>query len=108
MIAMSMSDENMRYRLITHGIEERADVSRIVGAGVDDRDFPMAEDVAHGSLESEWARVVGHDPPHARHGLVHHVPCELEIFVEGNIVAHVPSEFTCGNRPTTISAILAP
>src|SRR6187399_2170427 len=102
MIPMGVGDENMRHRLAAHGVEQRTDMRRIVGARIDDRDFPAAEEVAHGPLEGEWTRVVGHDSPHARHRLVHHVRRKIETFVEGNVVAvaHAASGRGLGTRPT--------
>src|SRR5262245_5791054 len=91
MIAMRMGDENMRHRLATHGVEQRTNMSRIVRTGIDDRDFPAAEDVAHGSLEGKWTGVVGHDPPYARHRLVRHIRRKVEIFVEVIIGGYVYS-----------------
>src|ERR1044071_1757616 len=96
MIAMSMSDENMRDRFTADGIEQCSDMCRIVGARIDDGDFPAAEDVAHGSLERKWTGVVGHDSPHAGRWLIHRARRELEIFVEGNVGAHVPSDALAG------------
>ena len=36
MIAMGVCDENVRHRLITHRVEQRFDVGRIVRTGIDD------------------------------------------------------------------------
>src|SRR6478736_759430 len=89
MIAVGMGDENMRYRLAAHSVKQRTDMRRIVGTRINDRNFPAAEDIAHGPLEGEWTRVVGHDSPYTRHRLVDHVRRKLEIFVEGNVVVHL-------------------
>src|SRR4029078_6134685 len=96
MIAVGVGDENVRHRLAADSIEHRAHMRRIIGAWIDDRDVPAAEDIAHGSLEGEWTRVGGHHAPHARHPLPPHIPGASEIFVERNIVAHVPSNALAG------------
>src|SRR6185295_6445471 len=88
MIPMGVGDENMRHRLAAYGVEQRTDMRRIIGTRIDDGDFSAAEDIAHGSLEGEWTRVVGHHSPHARHRLVDHVRRKLEILVERNVVVH--------------------
>src|SRR5512143_1308543 len=107
MIAMRVGDEYMRHAFSAHGIEQRTDVRGIIRAGIDDCHLIAPEDVAHGSFERERTRVIGHDPPQARHRFIHHAGREFEILVEGDIFAHASSGGT-GNRPTTISGKLAP
>src|SRR5581483_3567257 len=89
MVAMRVGDEYMRHCFATYGVEQRADMRGIVGTRIDDRDLAAAEDVADRPLEGKGTRVVGHDPPHARHGLVHHARREIESLVEGNVVGHL-------------------
>src|SRR4029079_11933530 len=108
MIAMRVGDENMRHGFVAHGVKQHSDMSRIVWAGIDDRNFTAAEYVAQRSLEGERTGIVGHNSPYARHRLVDDVRRKRKIFVKGNVVAHLSNDPNGGNRPTTISAILAP
>ena len=71
-----------------YGVEQRADVSGVVRAGVDDGDLAAADDVAHGALEGERPRIIGHHAAQAGHRLVHSAGGEIEIFVEGDVVGH--------------------
>ncbi len=107
MIAMSMCDKNMRHSLVANGIEERADMRFVIRTGIDDRDLATTDDVANGSLESEWAGIVGHDTSDACHRLVDSVRRDGEVFVERDVVGHAVRS-NLRNRPTTISAIVAP
>ena len=70
MIAVGVGDEDRRHRLVAHGVEQRPDMRRIVGARIDDGDAAFADDVADGALEGERAGIVGHHAAHARHDLV--------------------------------------
>ena len=103
MVPMRMRHKNVRDGFIPHGVEQCADMSRIVRAGIDDRDLPSANDVADGALERERAGIVGHDPAHARHRLVHHIGCEVEVFVERECLRSCRSP-DCGGWPITNSA----
>src|SRR4029078_5188869 len=103
MIAVGMGDENMRYRLAAHGVKQRTDMRRIVGTRINDRNFLAAEDIAHGPLEGEWTRVVGHDSPDARHRLVDHVRRKLESFVGGDVVVHLFTRAFFGSRRPTLT-----
>ena len=97
MVAMRVGDENMRHRLVAHGIEQRGDVDRIVGAGIDDGDLAAADDVGERALEGERPRIVGHHPAHAGHHLVDGVGGEIERLVEGNVVGH--GHMSCAGLP---------
>ena len=88
MIAMGVGDEDMRHRLVAHRVEQRADVTLVGRAGIDDGDLAAADDVAHRALEGERPRIIGHHAPDAGHRLVHRVGDEIEIFVEGDVVGH--------------------
>ena len=99
MIAMRMGDENMRHRLVAYGIEQRADMGGIVGAGIDDGDLAPADDVAERAFEGERSGVVGHHPAHAGHHLVNRVGREIETLVERNVVVGHGVGSTRWNRP---------
>jgi len=88
MVAMGVGDEDRRHRLVTHGIEQRTDVTRIVRPRVNDGNAPAANDVAERALEGEWTGIIGHDPAHAGHHFVHRVGLEVESLVERNVVGH--------------------
>ena len=88
MIAMSVGDENMGDGLVAHGIEQRSDMGVVIGAGIEDRHFAAADDVAHRALEGERARIVGHHGADAGRHLACGVGLEIERFVEGDVVAH--------------------
>ena len=56
---MGVGDKDVRHCLATHSIKQRGDMCGIVGPGIDNGHLPPADDVTHGSLEGERARVVG-------------------------------------------------
>ncbi len=92
------------------------------GTGIDDGDVAAADDVADRALEGERARVVAHDAAHAGHHLVHRFGGEIELLVEGDVVAHIFAIFAacpraagrdpglghCGWGTSTIPATLHP
>src|SRR5437764_5040795 len=88
MIAMRMRDENVRHGLTAHGVEQRSDVSRIVGSGIDDRDLAASDDVTHCPFEGERTRIVGDDTAHTRRKLFGAAGSELEYSVIWNVVGH--------------------
>ena len=88
MIAMGMGDENMGDGFAAHGVKQRADMRIVVGAGIENRDFAAADDVAHRALERERAGIVGDDRAHARRDVAHPVGLEIERLVERNVVVH--------------------
>ena len=65
MVAMGVGDENVGHGLAAHGIEQRRDMGVVVRAGIEDRDFAAADDVADRAFEGERARIVGDHGPHA-------------------------------------------
>src|SRR5438105_2950306 len=88
MVAMGIGDENVRYCFAAHGVEHGADMGRIIRARIDDRYIAASNDVSDSPLEGERPWIVGHDPAHLGHRLVHHIGREIEILVEWNIVVH--------------------
>ena len=56
MIAMGVGDEDVGHGLAAHRVEQRRDMGVVVRAGIEDRDFAAADDVAHRALEGERAR----------------------------------------------------
>ena len=55
-VAVGVGDEHRRDPLARHRGGERGEVARVVGAGVDDRDLALADDVAAGAGEGHRAR----------------------------------------------------
>ena len=88
MIAMGMGDENVADGFAAHGVEQRRDMRVVVGAGIEDRHFAAADDVAHRAFEGERAGIVGHDRADARRDLAHRVGREVERLVEGDVLGH--------------------
>src|SRR5262249_39537490 len=88
MVAVRVSDEDMRHRLASHRIELRRDMSIVERAGIDERDFVLADDVAHRALEGEGAWIVGKEPPHAGRDLLDLTGRKVEALVEGDVVGH--------------------
>jgi hypothetical protein len=87
-IAVGMRDDDMGHRLLAHGVEQRRDMRRQVGSGIDDGDPSTADDVATGALERERARIAGQHAPNQgaeRHALP---GGGIEILIEGERVAH--------------------
>src|SRR5262245_56540900 len=73
MIPMGMGHKNMRNGFVPRGTKQSADVSGIVRSRIENRNLSAPDEVADGPLEREWAGIVGHDPTHTRHRLVHRV-----------------------------------
>ena len=61
MVAMGVRHKNMRDGFIPYGIQQCADMSRIVRTGIDDCDLPSPNDVADGALERERTGIVRHE-----------------------------------------------
>jgi hypothetical protein len=78
----------MRHGLAAHGVEQRRDVARVVGAGIDDGDTPAPDDIAHRALERERARIVGEQPAHAGRDFLNLAGLEIERAIERNVVCH--------------------
>jgi len=77
-----------------HGIErgdDRAAVAGVVGAGIDYRDFAIADQIGVRALEGERARIVCHDAAHAGPNLGRdtvnkiHLPAEWQVRCRGGI-----------------------
>src|SRR5262249_53959463 len=107
MVAMSMSDEDVRHRFIAYGVEQLPYMLGVVGPRIDDRHLAAANDVTDRPFERERAWIVGHDPPQAGHWLVSDIGLEVEIFIEGNVIVHTLAP-GLRDRPTTISDGIAP
>ena len=88
MVAVGVSDEDRRHRLVAHGFEQSADMPLVGRTGIDNGDAAFADDVTHRALEGERPRIVGHHSADAGRRLVHSVGGEIEVFVEGDIVGH--------------------
>src|SRR5262245_60024256 len=88
MVAVRMGDEKVRDGCAAHRIEQRRDVVLVIGPGVDDRHRVVSDDVAHGSLEGERARIVREHAAYAERDLVHATGHEIQSLVEGNVVGH--------------------
>src|SRR4051812_49195258 len=66
MIAVRVSYKNMRDPLALEARQQRLDVLGEIGAGIDDRDLALADDIGAGALVSEGPGIARHDPPHSR------------------------------------------
>ena len=88
MVAMGVGDEDVGDGLAAHRVEQRGDMGVVVGAGIEDRDFAAADDVAHRALEGERARIVGDDGAHARRHLGGAGPARDRSLVVADVVAH--------------------
>src|SRR5262245_4762850 len=88
MVAMRMGDEDVRHRLAAHRIKQRSDVLRVIGAGIDDGHAPTPDDVAHGALEGEGARIVAEQPADAGRNLLDLARRQVEGAIEGYVVDH--------------------
>src|SRR5262249_31050868 len=102
MIAMGMSDDDVRHRLAAQGIKQRSRVAPIAGPRIDDRDLTAANDVAQRPLEGERARIVGEDAPHAGRDVVDNAGSEVEGAVEWDVVGH------CGRATLVVAPACAP
>src|SRR5262245_16551880 len=57
-VAVSMSDQDVRDRLVPNGIEQRSDMHFVERTGIDDGDAITADDIADRSLEGERPWIV--------------------------------------------------
>src|SRR6185369_15317713 len=83
---MGMGDENMRYRLAAHGVEQRPGMRFVIRAGINDRDLALAHDVADRAGEGERARIIAEDAAHAWAGFIGDSGLEREVAVERDVV----------------------
>jgi hypothetical protein len=88
MVAVGVSDDDVRHGLAPHRVEQGRDVRLVDGAGIDDGDAAAADDVAHRALEGERAGIVAQDAPDAGRYLLDLARREIESLVEGDVVAH--------------------
>src|SRR6185437_11956545 len=88
MVAMGVRDENMRHRLVPHGLEQRGYMGGIVGAGIDNCHAAFADNVAQRALEGERPRIVRPHAAYTGHRLVDPARAELEISVKGDVIGH--------------------
>jgi hypothetical protein len=98
-VAMGVGDENMRDRFPPHGVEERSNVGLVERTGIDDGDLPSTDDIGDGPLEREWPGVVGEQPPHARHDLLHRFGGKLEAAIKRDVGAHAKNSRPRVRRP---------
>ena len=85
---MGVSDENMGDGFSAHRIEKGGDMRLVERTGIDDRDLTAADDIGHGPLEREWSGIIGEQPPHTRHHLVHRFGGQVEAPVKRDFGAH--------------------
>src|SRR5262249_16511222 len=98
-IAVRMSDEDVRYGLTPHGIEQRLDVRFLERARIDHGNTIPTNNVADGSLEGERSRIVAQQPAHTRIDLLDLAGWEIEAPVERDVVIH-----QAAGRPPTLAA----
>jgi hypothetical protein len=96
MVAMRMSHEHVRHRFAAHRVEKSRYVRLVFGPWIEDGDPAAPDDVAHGAFVGERARIIGEQPPQARHDLFDLTRREVEAPVEGNILGH-PSQNSAGD-----------
>ena len=87
MVAMGVSDKDVRDGFAAHGIEQRRDMRFVERTGIDDGDAVSPDDVRHRALERERPGIVAKDAAHPRRDLVHRVGSEIELLVERDVVA---------------------
>jgi hypothetical protein len=88
MVAVGVGDENGGDSVAAHGVEQRCDVRIVVGAGIEDRDFAAADNVADRTFVGERPGIVGDDRSHSgRHrcGATRH---QFECLVIADVVVH--------------------
>ena len=68
---------------------KRLDMLGEVGAGVDDRDLALADDIGAGASKGERARVARHDAPDARRDRLEPAVFEREIAAERDLDSHL-------------------
>src|SRR5215210_1628755 len=86
MVAMRMSDENMRHRLAAHRVQQRRDMGIILRAGIDNGDAALPDDVAHRAFEGERTGIVAENPPHPGYHLLDVAGRKLQHLVKRNVV----------------------
>src|SRR5689334_132308 len=65
-VAMSVSDQDVRDCLVPNGIEQRIDMRFVKWPWVDDGNTIVADNIADRSLEGERSWIVAKHPAHAR------------------------------------------
>ena len=86
MVAVGMGDQNMGHGFAAHGIQQRRRMGLVVGAGIDDRDLALADDVTHRAGEGERARIVAENPPHAGADFLDDAGLKRKVAVERDVV----------------------
>src|SRR3954471_22324762 len=88
MVAVSVSDDDVRHGLAAHRIEQCRDMRLIHRTRIDDRHAALPDDITDRALESEWAWIVAQDAPNAGHDLLNGVGRKVETLVVWNVFAH--------------------
>ena len=64
MVAVGVGGEDFCYFFAGQRREQGRDMGGVVRAGIDDRDFALADDIDAGAGEGEGAGIGGDHPPH--------------------------------------------
>src|SRR5579883_845131 len=95
MIAMGVRDKDVGYALAAHGIEQRRNVSVVVGPRIEERNVAAADYVTDGAFEREWPRIVGGNRAHLRSDLLGLVRDQIEAFIERDVFSHPDQSKLC-------------
>ena len=85
---MGVGDEDVRHLLVGEPREERGDVLFELGAGIDDRDLALADDIGAGALEGERAGVLRDDAADSRRHRFEPAVFEGDLVAKGNVDSH--------------------
>jgi len=88
MVAMRMGNKNVGHGFAAHGVEQCRDMGGVVGARVDNRYLPAADNVTDGPFKRVRARVVGGNRPHAGRYPLDPIRRKTETLVERDVVIH--------------------
>ncbi len=96
-IAMGMGDQDVGHHLALQRRHQRSDMRPVKRARVDDRDFPLADDIGAGAVKGEGARVLGDHPADHRAQLLRHAIFKFQVSFKRDFYCHDPAFRFFGN-----------
>src|SRR5262245_17523538 len=92
MVAVGMSDKDVRHRLTAYSVEQSRYMRLVEWSRIDNGDFTFPDDIGHGPFERERPRIVAENSAHTRPHLLDLPGREIEALVKRNVVPHQPAD----------------
>src|SRR5262249_30758834 len=92
MVAVGVGDKDVRHLLIGEARKQRRNMVIEIGAGIDHRDFALANDIGAGALIGEGAGIAGDDAAHPWGHCFYSAVFEGDIATIGNLNGHHSSD----------------